>query len=179
MKHVKYYFEITMVNHNDTTEQQDVEEVIQNEESSSDVSQLEQQLQECEAKYKRALADYQNLEKRVQEDRQELIKASNRELLLNFLPVLDTLYLAQQHLQDEGLRVSIDQFLHVLKNEGVVKIDVVDKDFDPTTMEVVTTGEGKQNRVVKEVRSGYMLYDKLLRPAQVIVGNGEEKKEKK
>lgn len=169
-----------MVNNNDTADQQDVEEVTQNEEeSSSDVSQLEQQLQEAEAKYKRALADYQNLEKRMRDDREALIKASNRELLLNFLPVLDTLYLAQQHLKDEGLRVSIDQFLHALKNEGVVKIEVVGKPFDPTTMEVVTTGEGKENTVVQEVRSGYMLYDRLLRPAQVIVGNGEQKKEKK
>src|SRR3990167_3436352 len=71
---------------------------------------LEKNLEEYENKYRRAIADYQNLEKRTREERGELIMSANRDLLIRLLPVLDTLTLAQEHVKDEGLRVSIQQF---------------------------------------------------------------------
>lgn len=129
-----------------------------------------QQVVELENKYKRALADYQNLEKRVREDRVGLIKMANRELLLRLLPVLDTLLLATEHSEDQSLKVSVQQFMDALKEEGVVRVETVGKEFDPTVMEAVGTEEGKDGIVIKEARSGYMMNDSLLRPAQVIVG---------
>lgn len=129
---------------------------------------------EWEVKYKRVLADYQNLEKRVRDERIELIRSSNRELLLRFLPILDTVLLAKQHEDNQNLKVVEDQFLAVLKTDGVVGIKTVGEQFDPTTMEVVTTAKGNEGIVIQEVRPGYLLYDRLLRPAQVIVGNGEK-----
>ena len=83
---------------------------------------LEIQENELENLLKRALADYQNLEKRTEEERQEWIKSGNRNLILNLLPVLDTLFLAQKHIQDEGLNLSIQKFLDVLSEEGVSRI---------------------------------------------------------
>ncbi len=129
---------------------------------------------EWEDKYKRVLADYQNLEKRVRDERVELIRSSNRELLLRFLPILDTVLLAKQHEDNQNLKIVEDQFLAVLKTDGVVRIKTVGEQFDPTTMEVVTTAKGNEGIVIQEVRPGYLLYDRLLRPAQVIVGNGEK-----
>lgn len=129
---------------------------------------------EWEDKYKRVLADYQNLEKRVRDERVELIRSSNRELLLRFLPILDTVLLAKQHEDNQNLKIVEDQFLAVLKTEGVTRIKTVGEQFDPAIMEVVTTVHGQEGIVIQEVRSGYLLYDKLLRPAQVIVGNGEK-----
>lgn len=129
--------------------------------------------EELENKYKRALADYQNLEKRTREERTNWIKTANKELLLRFLPVLDTLILADQHLSNEGLKLGIAQFLSALKTEGVEKIETIGKQFDPITMECIETVAGEEGRVLGEIRFGYKLYDIVLRVAQVKVGKGE------
>lgn len=142
----------------------------QEEEVSNEFTELQQQLEAFEGKYKRALADYQNLQKRVNEEKSEWIRSSNKDLLLRLLPVLDTLMMAEKHLQDQGLQVSINQFLDILKGEGVIRVKTVGEEFDPFTMECVTTEEGEEGKVLEELRAGYMLYDKVLRPAQVKVG---------
>jgi molecular chaperone GrpE len=82
--------------------------------------------------------------------------------------------LAQQHSDDKTLAVSVGQFHDIIKSEGVTKIETIGKEFDPFLMEAVTTEAGKENTVIKELRVGYMLHDKVLRPAQVTVGNGEK-----
>lgn len=127
-------------------------------------------IEELENQVKRALADYQNLEKRVQEDKKEWIRSANRELILRILLVLDTLTTASIHSDDANLKVSVAQFLDVLKGEGVEKIETVGKPFDPTHMEAVTTAEGEENKILEEIRAGYTLHGKVLRVAQVKVG---------
>lgn len=144
-------------------------------EKQSEEASWQAKAQEFENNYKRALADYQNLEKRMREERRTLVLEANKDLLLRFLPILDTLMLAQQHDQNPTLTIVVDQFLNTLKSENVTKVKTVGEKFDPTTMEVVTTGEGKEGIVIQEVRAGYFLNDKLLRPAQVIVGSVKEK----
>jgi molecular chaperone GrpE len=91
------------------------------------------------------------------------------------LPGLDNLILAEKHTQDEGVKLSIKHFLDILENEGVKRIETVGKTFDPNLMEAITTQEGEEGKVLEEVRSGYMLYDSVLRPAQVIVGQKPSK----
>ena len=132
--------------------------------------ELNQRIEELENQAKRVLADYQNLEKRVAGERSEWIRSANRELLLRLLPVLDTLVMALKHSQDESLQVSVQQFMDVLKNEGVEKIKTEGEAFNPQTMECVTTREGEEGKVLEEIRVGFTLGDKVLRPAQVIVG---------
>jgi molecular chaperone GrpE len=139
-----------------------IEETIEPEENT-ELSNLENQL-------KRALADYQNLEKRIASEKSSWILASNKNLLLRLLPGLDSLLLAEKHTQDEGVKLSIKHFLDILEQDGVKKIETVGKDFDPKLMEAITTQEGPDGKVLEEVRTGYMLFDQILRPAQVIVG---------
>lgn len=139
--------------------------------SNKDIEALESRLEESENKYKRALADYQNLQKRAQDERLDLIRSANKDLLLRILSVLDTLLLAQLHTQDKNLEVSINHFMDILKSEGVTKIETIGKEFDPMVMEAITTAEGEEGKVVAEVRAGFMLNEKLLRAAQVTVGS--------
>lgn len=127
------------------------------------IIQLEDQL-------KRAVADYKNLEKRVEENRREWALLSNRILIEKFLPILDDLFLAQKHIQDDGLNISIQKFLEALKTEGVEMIQTKDDKFDPNTMECVSVQEGEENKILEEVKKGYIMNDNVLRPAQVIVG---------
>lgn len=134
------------------------------------VEAFKEQVVDLEGKYKRALADYQNLQRRAQEDRLHWMQSANQDLLLRLLPVLDTLMLASKHIQDQGLTVSINQFLDTLKTEGVTKVETVGNDFDPQVMEAIAVEEGADGKVLEEMRAGYLLHDKLLRAAQVKVG---------
>jgi molecular chaperone GrpE len=151
-------------------EQEEKIEIEQSEEIADNSKEIDGRLEEAEAKYKRALADYQNLEKRMAEDRRHWILQANRELLVRVLPILDTLTMAAMHSDDKSLEVSISQFLDILKSEGVTRIEAKGKDFDASVMEAVGTAEGKEGKVIEEARMGFLLHDKLLRPAQVIVG---------
>lgn len=128
------------------------------------------ELLNLENQLKRALADYQNLEKRIAEEKGNWIKAANKDLILKLLPVLDNLFLAQKHIADEGLALSIQKFLQVLNEDGATRIETLGRDFDPETMECVSVQDGEENKVLEEVRAGFILNNETLRPAQVIVG---------
>jgi len=130
----------------------------------------ETELSNLENQLKRALADYQNLEKRIAEEKSSWIKAANKSLLLKLLPGLDSLLLAERHTQDEGVKISTKHFLDILEQDGVKKIETIGKAFDPNLMEAIGTQDGEEGKVIEEVRAGYMLFDQVLRPAQVIVG---------
>ena len=129
----------------------------------------EQKIENLENQLKRSLADYQNLEKRVIEEKSSWVKMANKDLLLKLLPVFDTLNLAQRHIQDEGLILSVKQFLDVLKSVGVERINTQDQAFDPSLMEVVEK-TGEEGKAIEETRAGFTLFGKVLRPAQVKVG---------
>lgn len=144
-------------------------------EENTEVIQLQEKIEDFENKYKRALADYQNLEKRVRDEKSEWIKMANRELLLRMLPVLDTLQLARQHSEDKALTVTAQQFLDILRQEGIEKIQTEGKQFDPNLMEAISTMIGEENKVLQEVRAGYKIGDRILRVAQVIVGKKGKK----
>lgn len=123
--------------------------------------------------YKRALADYQNLQRRNQTERQGIIVSANNNLVLKFLPILDILIMAVKHFKDQSLQFAIDEFLKVLESVGVEKIKTVGEIFDPKTMECIETKNGKKNWVLEEIRLGFRLGEDILRPAQVVVGKEE------
>ncbi len=135
-----------------------------------EIKEENNELENLENQLKRALADYQNLEKRIAEEKASWIKLANKTLLLKLLPGLDSLLLAQKHTEDEGIKLSVKHFLDILEGEGVLRIETLDKDFDPNLMEAVSTASGQEGKVVEEVRSGYTLNGQILRPAQVVVG---------
>lgn len=148
--------------------QEEVREAAQLE--NLEVEQLQKQVEELDNKYKRALADYQNLEKRAREERGHWIKQASKETLLRLLPILDTLMQAIKYSEDKALQVATQQFLATLKDEGVERIETVGKQFDPVTMECIVTEAGADGKVLEELRAGYRLHDTVLRPAQVKVG---------
>ena len=144
---------------------EEIEEIEKEEEKPGDdqVKQLENQL-------RRALADYQNLERRVADQKSNWIMSANKDLILRLLPGLDNLLLADKHTQDEGVKIAIKHFLDILESDGVQKIKTENADFDPNLMEAVTTTEGEEGKVVEEIKAGYTLNGEVIRPAQVIVG---------
>lgn len=132
--------------------------------------ELEKKLLEAENQLKRAVADYRNLEKRCEEEKKEFVKFANKDLLLHLVPAFDTLFLAGKYTADEGVKLTIKTMLEALKDVGIERVETENRDFDPIFMEVVTTDNGEENKVLEELRPGFTLYGKLIRPAQVKVG---------
>ena len=148
------------------------------------IQELEAKVNELDAQLKRAVADYQNLEKRISEGRSELTNFVGAELIKRLLPVLDHLEQALSGMSDEekqsgwvkGVELAIKEFKQVLASEGLDEIPA-DGVFDPALHEAVDTREGADNTILEVVRKGYNLNGKVLRPAQVVVGRKPEPKE--
>lgn len=138
---------------------------------------IKKKLAETEDKWKRALADYHNLEKRIISEKESFVKFSNGQLWEKLLPVVDDLELCEKHLKDQGLNLTLTKLKEILKNEGVREIDVQGKDFDPQLMEAVEIVEGPKNKVIEILNKGYLFGEKVLRHAKVKVGGGQTKKE--
>lgn len=143
--------------------------------TSSKTIRLQNQIQDLENRFKRALADYQNLEKRHASQKDDLVKFANQGLLDKLLPLLDDLERAQAHLQDSGLELIIGQFRQLLISEGVTPIISDRQIFDPQTMDCAEVVPGPKNKVVTTLAKGYYYHDRVLRPARVEVGSGQKK----
>ena len=136
-------------------------------------SELKKQADEFESKWKRALADYQNLQKRVENERSSFAKMANAILISEILGIVDDLERAAKYLKDEGLNIVVKRLEDLLKREGVEEIEAGGKEFDPEIMEAVENVEGQKNKVMRVVQKGYMMGQSVLRPAKVEVGNGK------
>lgn len=138
--------------------------------SEEECSALKNQLEEIKAKYMRALADYQNLERRTQEQIRNIYKSANKELLLKIIDILDQMEQANIFIEHDGLKLIIANVKKILSSEKVTPIEVINKSYDPHTAECIEVVNGEQdNQVVREVRKGYKLHDTLLRPSRVVV----------
>ncbi|MBD3247926.1 nucleotide exchange factor GrpE [Candidatus Falkowbacteria bacterium] len=136
----------------------------------------EDQLKEMEHNYKKALADYQNLVKRTAQEKAEYVKYANEQLIMEFVPVYDNLKISLEHIGEEdkenpwvkGIEYVIKMFADLLESNGVKEIKTLGEKFDPHTMEAM---QGQGDKVTKEVSAGYMLNDKVIKPAKVIVND--------
>jgi len=139
--------------------------------------QLEDRAADLENKCKRAVADYLNLEKRLEKEKELFIKLANAQLLDKILPILDDLETCQKHLKDKGLELVLSKFRQLLASEGVEEIKAADQEFDPKMMDATEIARGPKNKVAEVISKGYKIEDRVLRPAKVRVGQGnnEEK----
>ena len=128
------------------------------------------ELEDVKNQLNRALADYSNLQKRIEEDKKILVKFANAKLLVKLLEILDILEAVQKTVKNEGLYLSIKKFKEVLIAEGVQETNSQGKDFDPNFHEAVEIVSGNTNdKVVEVLTKGYTFEDKILRPARVKV----------
>lgn len=133
--------------------------------------------QELRAQLVRALADYDNLRKRVEREKEEFEKLANLKLVIRLLPVLDILRRAQTHLEDPGVEMTLRQFEDALTQEGIEEIKVKSGDlFDPEIHEVIeTVANGKDRGKIVEVASSGWRFSQgpVIRHAQVRVSKGK------
>ena len=138
------------------------------------IKELEERNAELENNWKRALADYRNLQKRTEEERGSFLEYANSNLIRQLLPVMDNLEIMQKHLKDQGIEMILKDFKITLEIEGVTEIEALNKDFDPLTMEAIEMVSGPKNKVVEVLSNGYLFKNKLIKPVRVKVGTGEE-----
>ena len=120
----------------------------------------------------RALADYDNLRKRTEDERQLWVKFSAERVLIKLIPVLDMLASAQEHLKDSGLAIAVGEFKKVLSEEGIEEIVPRKGDpFNPQLHEALeSVGGGKKGQIAELVLTGWRFTDgKIIRPAKVKV----------
>lgn len=128
---------------------------------------------ELEENLKRAVADYRNLERRSVEERVDAIKFGNKHLIEALLPAFDTLFLAGKFTTDESVKLTVKRILEILKENGIEIVVTSNAKYNAETMEVVEVIEGNEGMVLEEIRPGFVIYGKLIRPAQVKVGKGK------
>lgn len=142
-----------------------------------EIKQLEERITSLEDQLKRAVADYHNLEKRVQADSSAIASYLRGELVIKLLPVLDSLDQAVAGVSGseaesgwvKGVLMSIKQFRQALADDGLVEIPAQDN-FDPNLHEALDVHEGEDNKILEVLQRGYTLNGKVLRPAKVVVG---------
>ena len=155
------------------------------------MNKKEKERQKAHDRYLRALADYENLIKRTKAERAQLLKNANANLLTKFLDLADSIAKAKISFSDpsvnskflkEGLQATEQQFLKLLKDEGVEKINCLGEKVDPAFHEAVFVrseagvGEGI---ILDEVQAGYLQNTILLRPSKVIIAKNSNKGENK
>jgi len=132
--------------------------------------------------WQRAQADFINYKRYAEQDKVETIKFANVGLLTAILPILDDFERALDAIPSEGnnrkwvegLELIRRKFKDALSKQGVTQIQSLGMEFDCRSMEAVTSTKGNKDMVIQELEKGYKLQDKIIRPAKVIVGSGEE-----
>ena len=131
-------------------------------------------------RFLRLAADLDNYKKRAAREKEEWVKFAHEDLLKAILPLIDNLERAVNHSEKakdiqgliEGVKLTIQTLIQTLSKFGVSPIESIGKPFDPTlheAMMVVETNEHEPHHVMEEFQRGYLLNDRLLRPATVSV----------
>ena len=138
--------------------------------------------------YALTLADFDNYNKRAARDREDTYRYAEMDILKDVLPAVDNLTLALANAKDnaedpfvKGVKLVYDTLLKSLKDHGAEPFDSVGKELDTERMEAIATlpsAEVEEGKVSIESKKGWMLKDKVLRVAQVVVSSGKPGGEK-
>ena len=153
-----------------------------NDELEAKVEKLEAQLAEQKKEYMFLMAEFDNFRKRTVKEKAEIIKNGAENAFKNLLPIIDDFERAIQVMKDindanaikEGVELIYHKFLKYLEQNGVKVIDINDNNFNTEYHEAVTTfptpDESLKGKIIETIQKGYMLNDKVLRHAKVVVG---------
>ena len=196
-KKIKINIDTEETAQNETTEKPapDDDKPLKRESGDADNADPEKALKEMEARFEakeeeaketydrllRVSADFENYKKRSSREMEEFRKYANQSLLKEMLSVVDNLELAINSSKDgnktdqtliEGLNLTLNEILRVFEKFNVKPIEAQGKSFDPAYHEAVLreeTDDYPENSVISEFQKGYLIHDRLLRPAMVVV----------
>ncbi len=158
---------------------------------NAEIDQLKIKLEEAQKQVdqltdvsKRALADLENYRKRTEVEKAAFAEFANASLILELLPILDNFKRATAHLPEplkdndwvKGTIQIEQQLFSLLQKHGLKEMDALNKPFDPNCHEALLKAPGSLDTVVEILENGYLLGNKILRPAKVTIGLGEANK---
>lgn len=149
---------------------------------SGDLEKLEMELSDMKDKYLRQVAEFDNFRKRTAKERLELIQTAGKEVIGQLLEVLDDADRAQKQLESnadiasfkDGSILIFNKLRNILHSRGLKQMESIGTDFDADKHEAITEipapQEGLKGKVLDEVEKGYLLNEKIIRFAKVVVG---------
>ncbi len=148
-----------------------------------EISQLKAALADAEKRELLAVADLDNFRKRTRQATQEQLRYATLGIMNEILEALDNLQRAIESAENDptgtglldGVKMVADQISSILESHGCTKIQSVGQPFDPNFHQAVKmehSDEYPANTVIKELRSGFQLHDRVIRPVQVFVSTG-------
>ncbi|PIU41044.1 MAG: nucleotide exchange factor GrpE [Candidatus Omnitrophica bacterium CG07_land_8_20_14_0_80_42_15] len=139
-------------------------------------------------KYVRSQAEFENALKRFDREKESILKYANEGFISDFLPIVDSLEMSERHIKEakdfEAVRVGVDmihgQIQKFLKELGVERIKSVGEKLDPNihdVVDIVESDDMEEGIIVEELKAGYKLNGKVIRPAAVKVVKKKSKAE--
>lgn len=140
------------------------------------VEELEREMEEKKDKIMRLLADFDNYRKRMEREIKEVGEREKEKLILKFIDVYENMKMVCNEISHEGLNMVVKQFKKILDEEGVQEINAVGEKFDHNLHHAVATekSDEEDGTIIEEIKKGYTLNGKVIRPSYVIVARGDE-----
>ncbi|NNC94739.1 MAG: nucleotide exchange factor GrpE [Chitinophagales bacterium] len=184
----------TVIETSEVSEGNDTSSEVPNEENDSmlrkskknkaaeELEELQIKHAELKDKHLRLFAEFDNFRKRNAKERLELIQTAGKDIIIDILPVIDDFQRAMDSSEDakdttavvEGMKLIYHKLENTLKNKGLQVMESIGEDFDSeiheAVAEVPVEKKGMKGKVIDEVEKGYLLNDKIIRFAKVVVG---------
>ncbi|MBK9256094.1 MAG: nucleotide exchange factor GrpE [Saprospiraceae bacterium] len=154
----------------------------QDENLVQEIETLKSELEESKDKYLRLFAEFDNFKKRNIKERFDILKTAAQDTLQSLLPVLDDFDRAKKSAESgqsgevfsEGVQLVYQKLYHILEQKGLKAMESTHTDFDPEFHEAITDipapSEDMVGKIIDTVEKGYILNDKIIRHAKVVVG---------
>ena len=153
-------------------------------EKPSEKNEMANKAKEAEEKYLRLYAEFDNYRRRTAKERLELISNATEELMVNLIPVIDDFERALKNMDEskeevkpvaEGVHLIHKKFVRTLEDKGLKKMESpIGKELDTDYHEAITSVPAPEDKlkgkIIDEVESGYLLHDRVIRYAKVVVG---------
>jgi len=163
---------------------QNGEEPAESSKEEDALKRCEEELRACEEKYLRMHAEFENVKKRMEREKEKSVAYAQEQFARDLLPVMDSLELAlasiptpeeggDEHLQKlrEGVQLTLEQFARTFEKHHIRVVDI-DQGFDPNFHDAVMQVESEEHesgQIVQVLQKGYTYKERLLRPAMVSV----------
>jgi len=137
---------------------------------------LETENKELIETLKRLQAEFENYQKRTEKEKQDLINLGNEKLVTKLLDILDNFERALTHIKDEGITLIYTQLKTLLEKDGLKEINSIDQKFNVNLHEAITkiASEKEENTILEVHQKGYVINNKVIRHAKVIISGGKE-----
>ena len=146
-----------------------------------ELAESNRKLEELQDKYMRQVAEFSNFKKRTAKEKLELRESVKASMLHDFLPVIDDIDRAMEHLETadmeatkEGVKLIYQKFMEYLRSQDLTEIQAMGEDFNTDFHEAVTQfpveDESKKGKVIDVIQKGYKINDKVVRYSKVVVG---------